>query len=86
MSELRDEIAAYDSIRADLETKALGKWAVVHDKLLVGIFDNFESAAKEAVRKFGRGPYLIRQIGSASITLSAAAMYNTVHADHSLRV
>lgn len=29
MAELSEEIAAYETIRADLEAKALGKWAVV---------------------------------------------------------
>jgi hypothetical protein len=86
MAELRDDIAAYEKIRADLEAKALGKWAVVYDENLVDVFDSFEAAAVEAVRRFGRGPYLIRQIGSGSITLSAAAMYNPVHANSTLRI
>jgi len=86
MAELTDDIAAYETMRADLEGRALGKWAVVYDKTLVDTFDSFEAAAKEAVRRFGRGPYLIRQIGAASITLSAAAMYNPVDANGVMRV
>ena len=86
MAELRDDIAAYEAIRADLEGRALGKWVVVHDRNLVAVFPSFEDAAREAVHKFGRGPYLIRQIGAASITLSAAAMYNPVHANDPLRI
>ena len=86
MAELRDEIAAYETMRADLEARALGKWVVVHDKVLVDTFDKFQFAARAAVHQFGRGPYLIRQIGAGSITLSAAAMYNPVHADNTVRV
>jgi hypothetical protein len=86
MTELRDEIAAYDAMRADLEASHLGKWALVHDRHLVGIFPSFEDVAKVAVKQFGRGPYLIRQIGVGSITLSAAAMYNPIHGNHTLRV
>ena len=86
MAELSEEITAYDTMRADLEAKALGKWAVVHDRTLIGTFDSFEAAAEEAVHRFGRGPYLIRQIGAASITLSAAAMYNPAHADNAMWV
>jgi hypothetical protein len=86
MAELKDEIAAYETMRADLEARALGKWVLVHNRKLVAIFDSFEMAAQDAVRKFGRGPYLIRQIGSASITLPASVMYNPVHANNPVRV
>jgi hypothetical protein len=76
MAELKDEIAAYETMRADLEVKALGKWVLVHDRQLVGLFDAFELAAQKAVHDFGRGPYLIRQIGAGSISLPASVMYN----------
>ena len=78
MAELRDEIAAYDVMRADLETRLLGKWAVVHDRQLIGTYESFEDAAQIAVQRFGRGPYLIRQIGAPPITLPASVMYHRV--------
>jgi hypothetical protein len=81
MADLKDEIAAYETMRADLEAKFLGKWALVHDRVLVGTFDAFDDAAREAVHKFGRGPYLIRQIGAPPISLPASVMYRPVHAD-----
>jgi hypothetical protein len=80
MAELREEIAAYETMRADLESAHMGKWALVHERELVGIFDAFEQAAEVAVRRFGRGPYLIRQIGAPPITLPASVLYNPVHA------
>jgi hypothetical protein len=86
MAELKDEIAAYETMRADLEAKALGKWVLVHDRQLVGLFNSFELAAQKAVHDFGRGPYLIRQIGARSISLPASVMYNFVHADSTVRV
>lgn len=86
MSELREEIAAYEAMRGELETNCLGKWALVHDRTLVGTYENFETAAEDAVRQFGRGPYLIRQIGAAAVTLPASVLYHPVHADDSLRV
>jgi hypothetical protein len=64
MADLNDEISAYDGMRSDLETKYLGKWALVHDQALIGTYETFEAAANEAVQRFGRGPYLIRQIGA----------------------
>jgi hypothetical protein len=78
MAELRDEIAAYELMHADLEAAHLGEWALVHDRQLVGTFDSFDKAAREAIRKFGRGPYLIRQVGAASLTLPASVLYHPV--------
>jgi hypothetical protein len=81
MAELKSEIAAYDGMRSDLEMKYLGRWALVHDKQLVGAFESFEQAAEAAVSKFGRGPYLIRQIGASAMTLPASVMYQPAHAN-----
>jgi hypothetical protein len=86
MSDLKDDIAAYEAIRADLESSALGKWALFHDKILIGTFDAFEGAAEVAVSKFGRGPYLIRQIGAAAVTLPASVLYHPVHGKHDMRI
>jgi hypothetical protein len=79
MAELKHELAAYQRMQADLESSSLGKWALVHDEKLIGTFDTFEVAAKEAVRRFGRGPYLIRQVGASSVTLPASVLYHPVH-------
>jgi hypothetical protein len=84
MTELRDEIAAYDEIRADLEASSLGKWALVHDRQLIDIYDTFEMAARVAVQRFGRGPYLIRQIGAPPIVLSASVLYQPAHGESSM--
>jgi hypothetical protein len=86
MASLTDEIAAYEAMRLDLESGHLGEWALVHDKQLIGTYETFDSAAREAVHQFGRGPYLIRQIGAAELTLSASVMYNPMYAINPLRV
>ncbi|HKZ02674.1 MAG TPA: hypothetical protein VJ180_10560 [Pyrinomonadaceae bacterium] len=75
MAELSQEIAAYEAIRGDLEAKYLSQWALVHDCKLIDIFPSFEAAADFAVKNFGRGPYLIRQVGSPPVTLPASVMY-----------
>jgi hypothetical protein len=86
MADLKDEIAAYDAMRADLEAKSLGKWVLVHDRKVIGTYDSFDIAAKEAVHRFGRGPYLIRQVGAPPISMPASVMYHPVYADDSVRV
>jgi hypothetical protein len=83
---LRDEIAAYEAMQAQLESASLGKWALVHDGALVAVFDAFEQAAAEAVRQFGRGPYLIRQVGSSASVLPATVMYRPMNGPNSVRL
>ncbi len=73
MSLLSNEIAAYEGMRDVLEVDHFGEWVVVHDKQLVGTYDDFQAAAEDAVRRFGRGPYLIRQVGASPVKLPASA-------------
>lgn len=86
MTPLRDDISAYEAIQADLESEHLGKWALIYDRALVGVYVNFDDAAADAVSKFGRGPYLIRQIGAPPVILPASVMYRPLHAKHEVRV
>lgn len=86
MPELKDEIAAYEKMRSELEANHVSKWVIVHNCELVGIYDSLESAAEEAVKKFGRGPYLIRQVGSSSLVLPASVMYVPVHGPNQVRL
>ena len=60
---LDENIAVYDSIRERLEQEYFGQWVVFHDREFVGSYDEFEDAGYDAIRRFGRGPYLIRQVG-----------------------
>lgn len=86
MNTLSDDIAMYEDMRADLEAQHLGKWALVRDRALVGIFANFDTVAAEAVRRFGRGPYLIRQVGARAVTLPASLMYRPLNATGRMRI
>jgi hypothetical protein len=81
MSDLDNEIAAYEKIRNDLEANFMGKWVLIHDGELIGTFESFDAAANDAVVKFGRGPYLIRQVGASSVTLPASVAYFQYGAD-----
>jgi hypothetical protein len=69
MSDLDSEIAAYEDMREDLEAHQLGRWVIVHDRQLVGDYESMESAADDGVRRFGRGPFLLRQVGAPPLTL-----------------
>ena len=63
------EIAAYNAMRDELERDHLYDWVVFHDEEFIGAYEDFQDAAAEAVRRFGRGPYLIRQVGRPALTV-----------------
>lgn len=75
MPDLDEEIAAYEAMREDLEAHHMGRWVLVHNRELVGDYDSLESAAEEAVVRYGRGPFLIRQVGAPALTLPVSVMY-----------
>ena len=61
---IQDEIKAYEKEQAHLEAELFGKWVLFHNGELVDSFEDFQDVADAAVRQFGRGPYLIRQVGA----------------------
>lgn len=77
---LEKEIAAYETMRSRLEADHPMEWAVVRAEGLIGVYGTFESAAHEAMQRFGRGPYLIRQIGAPPIRLPASVLYQPIRA------
>jgi hypothetical protein len=76
VQDVNDEIAVYDKMRAELEAKHMGQWVLVYGGSLIGVYESFDTVAEDAVRRFGRGPYLIRQVGAPSITLPASVVFN----------
>jgi hypothetical protein len=75
MANVIEDIAAFDAMRPGLETEHLGEWVVFHERQLAGVYPTMEKAAEDAVRRFGRGPYLIRCVGAPPMTLPASVMY-----------
>ena len=75
MALLSKEIAAYEKMRDHLETDHFGKWVVVYNETLHGTYSTSEEAVYDAVKRFGRGPYLIRHVGEPPKTLPASVLY-----------
>jgi hypothetical protein len=75
MSDLVNDIKAYERMQGDLEAEYTGKWVLVCDEKLISVHNVFEKAAEEAVHLFGAGPYLIRQVGAHPLVLPASVMY-----------
>lgn len=61
---LAENIAAFEDSRDQLERERFGRWAVFHNAALAGDFPDLQEAAAFAVQNYGRGPYMIRQIGA----------------------
>ncbi len=79
MGQLDGEVATYNRMREDLEANHHLEWVVIHGEELVGIFPDLQVAADTAVRRFGRGPYLIRQVGRVRRTLPAEAVAQWIY-------
>ena len=75
MGEAEKNIAFYKEVQQDLESEHMGKWVLIHKAKLVSTYDDLESTAEDAVKKFGAGPYLIRQVGASTVTLPASVMF-----------
>ncbi len=86
VAELDQEIELYNGMKSELETHHMGKWVLIHDLKLISIHDSFESAAEDAVKKFGRGPYLLRQVGAPPVVLPASVMYRLEYGTDKLRI
>lgn len=69
------DIKAYEKLLPSLDDK-VGKWVLICQEKLEGIFETSEEAAAVAVRRFGRGPFLIRQVGAPPVVLPASVMYS----------
>ena len=81
MAKLKEEIAAYEEMRGDLELDHYGEWVVIYNKKLVGAYGSNEKAAEEAAKRFGRGPFLIRQVGDYPLALPTSVLY-CIHTDN----
>ena len=81
MTTLSQQIAVYEEMRNVLEADYFGKYVIFHNRTFIGAYDSFQDAAVVAVERFGRGPYLIRQVGAGPVTLPASILYRPVNAN-----
>jgi hypothetical protein len=56
------EMAWFNEHRQDLLTKHRGKWVVVYNEVLVGIFDNFKDAYTSGIAATKSRELLVKQI------------------------
>ncbi len=75
MADLNAEIQAFERMLPRLEAEYMDRWVLIHDGELIDAFDTFDRAADDAVRRFGRGPFLIRQVGALPDTLPVSVVF-----------
>ena len=71
----------YETIRGRLESESLGKWAVVADGKLIGVYDSNPEASEVALPFTEGGACLVRQIGYRTKALPLSLQVGRVR-DH----
>ena len=66
---LQENIAAYKKMKEELKKHHRLKWVIFYDTEFIGAYDDSAAAARVAISRFGRGPYLIRQVDAPPRTL-----------------
>ena len=75
MGVLQTEISLHETMLSDLERDHYREWVLIRGAEFVGTFASFEEAGSEAVKRFGRGPCLIRKIGAPPLSLPPTAQH-----------
>ena len=79
---LDKDIQAYSKMLDDLRLHHRGKFGLFHDGAFIDAYDTFDTAAGFAVKRFGKGPYLIRAVGNSSeMRMPASVAYRPLRAD-----
>ena len=78
---MSQNIAAYEKVRGALETDHWGEFAVFYDGEMKGAFQEFPEAMAFAAEQWGRGPYLIRQVGRPPLVMPASVQFRRIYAD-----
>ncbi len=68
---LKDQVAFYETIRDSLEVESWGKWAVVANGHLIGVYDTNPEASEVALPLLELGPCLVRRIGRRAEEVSS---------------
>ena len=74
-SELKKNLAAYESMKSTLESKERGRIALFSDGKLCDIFNDFGDGYMVGMERFGEGRFSVKRIGEPPVQLGAATLY-----------
>ncbi|MDE2768562.1 MAG: hypothetical protein OXO54_05285 [Chloroflexota bacterium] len=80
LATLDENIEAYERQRDEMEAKYRDRWVVFVDREFVEAFDDFQEAAMMAIRRWERGPYLIRLVGEEPRVIPMSLISRSVDA------
>ena len=72
---LETELRAFERMLPELMKTHPNKFVLFKGPDFIGAWDTLDAAAAQAVLRYGRGPYLIRQVGAPASTLPASVLY-----------
>ena len=78
MKVLEKELKIYEQNKTEFEKDHKWEWVVIHGEEVVGFYEDFQDAARTAVERFGRGPYLIKEVGVPKPSLPASVLYHPI--------
>ena len=67
--------AAYESIRAELEEKHMGRVVLMHDGEVVEVYNDSGDAYKIGCEKYGLGNFFLVNVGEQPINLGFFTMF-----------
>lgn len=67
--------AAFMAMFDELDARYHGRWVVFHEGIFAGDFDTFFTAVAAAWTRFGRGPYLVKQVGKEFLQFASLAAW-----------
>ena len=59
---LGDELKTYEYHKANLLKSDRGKFVLIKENKIVGVYDTYDDAVKVGIDKFGNRPFLVKQI------------------------
>ncbi|HEX4146209.1 MAG TPA: hypothetical protein VHY91_22095 [Pirellulales bacterium] len=59
---LKTELETYNRNKERLVSQSEGKFVVIHDGDIAGVWDTYEDALQAAYEKFGLKPFLVKQV------------------------
>ena len=71
---LDTEIAYYDEHAEELLLTYPNRYVLIYGDELIGTFESRSDAVGEGVRRYGRGPFLVRRTGDKQLVLTAPAL------------
>lgn len=59
---LKRELETYEAQKSELIGRAMGKFALIKEEEVVGVFDTQMDAIRQGYARFGNVPFLVKQI------------------------